>query len=96
MTEAPEEIVRHYLPTEPEQPEDLDPEEEFEEDISDETANLAVFPDDPPKSGEWVDTDDVVAEPTEDELEKGRQLGEEIDVDDEDDTGLEDVEGVAF
>jgi len=54
--------------------------------------NLAVFPDEAPSSGEWVDIDDVLAEPTEEELELGRILGEGIDVDDDDDTGLDDEE----
>ena len=45
--------------------------------------------DDPPKSGEWVDSeDDVLAQPTEAELEAGKRLGEVIDPDDDEDAGL--------
>jgi hypothetical protein len=45
--------------------------------------------DDPPRSGEWVDSeDDVLAQPTEAELEAGKRLGETIDTDDDEDTGL--------
>jgi hypothetical protein len=41
--------------------------------------------DEPPKSGEWVDLHD---EPlTEEEMEKGRILGEDTDIEDDDDNG---------
>lgn len=60
------------------------------EDI-DEVGNLTVFPDEPPSSGEWVDTDDVLASLTDEEAEEGRRLGEEIDTEDDDDTGVEDA-----
>jgi hypothetical protein len=53
------------------------------------TLNLTVYPDDPPKSGEWVDTDDAIAEPTEEELAEGQRLGELIDVDDDEDSGAD-------
>jgi hypothetical protein len=44
--------------------------------------------DEPPKSGVWVDSeDDVLAQPTEAELEAGQRLGEAIDTDDDEDTG---------
>jgi hypothetical protein len=56
--------------------------------MDDYTANLAVYPDEPPKSGEWVDTDDVFADITKEEMEAGRQLGEDIDVED-DESGSE-------
>jgi hypothetical protein len=49
------------------------------------TRDLAVFPDDGPSSGEWVDIDDVMSAPTEEEMEVGRLMGEAIDVEDEDD-----------
>jgi len=54
----------------------------------DNTLNLTVFPDDPPSSGEWVDTDDALASLTDEEAEEGRRMGEEIDPDDDDDTGM--------
>jgi hypothetical protein len=53
------------------------------------TGNLTVFPDEPPSSGEWVDIDEVIANPTEEEIEEGRRLGEEIDPEDDDSTGVE-------
>ena len=58
-----------------------------ESDEPDVVTNLAVFPDEAPSSGEWVDIDDVLAEPTEEELDEGRALGEGIDINDDDDTG---------
>jgi hypothetical protein len=59
------------------------------DDDEDTTGNLTVFPDEPPTSGDWVDNDAAIAEPTEEELEEGRRLGEEIDPDDDDSTGVE-------
>jgi len=59
-------------------------------DDEDTTGNLTVFPDEQPTSGDWVDSDEVIAEPTEEELEEGRRLGEEIDPDDDDSTGVDD------
>jgi hypothetical protein len=53
------------------------------------TGNLTVFPDDPPTSGTWVDPDEVIANPTDEEVEEGRRLGEEIDPDDDDSTGVQ-------
>lgn len=45
--------------------------------------------DTPPKSGEFVEPcDDILPNPTEEELEEGKRLGEEIDTDDDEDTGL--------
>lgn len=49
------------------------------------TLNLAVFPDEPPSSGDWVDIDEVLSAPTEEEMEEGRILGEGIDPDDDED-----------
>jgi hypothetical protein len=46
-------------------------------DETDETFNLTVYPDDPPKSGEWVDADEAIANLTPEEAEQGRKLGEE-------------------
>lgn len=73
----------------PQAPDDVD-------DVNDETGNLAVHPDDPPSSGHWVDIDEVMAAPTEEEMSHGQRLGEQIDVDDDDSTGVDDIEGVAF
>lgn len=49
-------------------------------------ADLPVLDDEPDEWG--PDHDDLV--PTDEEIEKGNRLGEEIDVDDDDDNGLED------
>jgi hypothetical protein len=46
------------------------------------THDLELPPDEPPTSGDWVDTDDVVAHPTEEELEQGRELGQTSEDDD--------------
>jgi hypothetical protein len=62
----------------------------IDDEDEDTTGNLTVFPDEPPSSGDWIEPDDVIAEPTEEELEEGRRLGEEIDVDDDDSTGVDD------
>jgi hypothetical protein len=45
--------------------------------------------DDPPRSGAWVDPEDFMAEPTDAELAEGERLGRSIDVDNDDDNGLE-------
>jgi hypothetical protein len=59
---------------------------EADDDVDDDsTLTAALFPDSAPSSGEWVDIDDVLANPTEDELEEGRILGEGIDPDDDED-----------
>jgi hypothetical protein len=68
---------------------DTDPALPPDDDLDD-PMNLAVYPDEPPTSGDWVDTDDVIAEPTEEELAEGQRLGEEIDPDDDDSTGVDD------
>lgn len=60
-------------------------------DDDDPAGTLTVCPDEPPSSGEWVDVDDVMASLTEEEAEEGRRLGEEIDVEDDDDTGVADA-----
>jgi hypothetical protein len=65
------------------------PDEAPEDPAPDETVNLTVYPDDPPTSGDWVDNDDAISEPTEEELEEGRRQGEEIDVDDDEDAGVD-------
>jgi hypothetical protein len=49
--------------------------------------NILLEADEPPKSGDWVDVCDVLANPTEEEVEQGRALGESIDPDDDDDAG---------
>jgi hypothetical protein len=57
--------------------------------MTDEEENIVLEPDEPPKSGAWVDSeDDVLAQPTEAELEAGKRLGEIIDTGDDEDTGL--------
>jgi hypothetical protein len=61
-----------------------------DDESEDTTGNLAVYPDDPPTSGKWVETDDVIAEPTAEELEEGKRLGKEIDTEDDDSTGVDD------
>jgi hypothetical protein len=51
--------------------------------------NIVLQSDDPPRSGVWVDSeDDVLAQPTLAELEAGQRLGEIIDTDDDEDSGL--------
>jgi hypothetical protein len=67
---------------------DLEPDLDVEADVED-PLNLVVYPDEPPKSGEWVDSEDALAEPTEEELEAGRLMGEQIEVENDDDTGVE-------
>jgi hypothetical protein len=42
---------------------------------------------DPPKSGVWVDSEDLITDPTDDELNAGEFLGQAIDVDDDEDDG---------
>lgn len=49
-----------------------------------ETNDVMLEPDTPPANGEWVDTCDVLASATIEEVEQGRQLGEEIDPEDDD------------
>ena len=60
-----------------------------QDETDDTTLNLTVYPDSPPTSGEWVDTDEVLANPTEEELAEGKRLGETIDPDDDEDSGVE-------
>ncbi len=66
------------------------PREAIDDEDEDTTGNLTVFPDEPPTSGDWIEPDDVIAEPTEEELADGQHLGEEIDPDDDDSTGVDD------
>lgn len=49
---------------------------------------IELEPDEPPKSGEWVDVHDVLAEPTEEEMAEGERQGQAIDPEDDDDNGL--------
>lgn len=44
-------------------------------------------PDDPPSSGEWVDSEDLIQNPTPEELAMGEVMGQAIDVDDDEDNG---------
>ena len=44
-------------------------------------------PDEPPKSGEWVDVHDVLASPTVDETKAGNAMGQYIDTEDDEDNG---------
>jgi len=59
-----------------------------QDDTDDTTLNLTVYPDSPPTSGEWVDIDETLASLTPEEAEEGRRMGEEIDPEDDDDTGV--------
>jgi hypothetical protein len=71
-------------PDEVDEPDDTDE----PDDATDGNAlTLVVYPDDPPKSGVWVDNDAVVSAPTEEEIAEGKRLGETIDADDDDDSG---------
>lgn len=49
--------------------------------------NITLEPDEPPRDGVWVDTCDILTEPTDDELYDGLQLGMTIDPEDDDDAG---------
>jgi hypothetical protein len=49
---------------------------------------IEVEPEDPPRSGEWVDHEEFFESPTDEELAEGERLGQEIDVDDDEDSGL--------
>jgi hypothetical protein len=51
------------------------------------TENIVLEPDEPPKSGVWVDTCDVLADPTQEEIDLGNALGVNIDTDNDDDPG---------
>ncbi len=44
--------------------------------------------DQPPKSGRWVDSHDVLGARTADDEERGNRLGRTIDPDDDEDNGL--------
>jgi hypothetical protein len=62
----------------------------IDDEDEDTTGNLTVFPDEPPSSGDWIEPDDLIAEPTAEEIAEGQKLGEEIDPDDDDSTGVDD------
>lgn len=47
--------------------------------------NIVLEPDEPPKSGEWVDVHDVLAAPTEEEMAEGERLGHITDDTEDDD-----------
>lgn len=49
---------------------------------------IVIEPDDPPKSGVWVDHEQFYDDMTPEELAEGDRLGREIDVDNDWDTGL--------
>jgi hypothetical protein len=49
---------------------------------------IELPPDEPPKNGVWVDVDEVIANPTEDEVDEGNRQGLTIDPDDDGDSGL--------
>jgi hypothetical protein len=49
---------------------------------------------DPPQSGEWVDSEVHIANPTRDELAMGKVLGEQIIVEDDDDNGARIVKAI--
>jgi hypothetical protein len=60
--------------------------------MSDELVDLP--PDKPPRSGSWVDLhDDVLEQITPEEIDAGERLNELIDVDDDDDNGLQHIGG---
>lgn len=50
---------------------------------------VVVPQDDPPQSGEWVDPEEFIHHPTDEELAEGERLGREIDVDDDHDAGID-------
>jgi hypothetical protein len=49
---------------------------------------------DPPQSGEWVDSEQFFEDATDDELAMGRALGEGIDPDNDDDDGSDIVRAI--
>jgi hypothetical protein len=49
--------------------------------------NMELPADEPPKSGEWVDSEALIAAPTQEEMDEGQRLGESIDTDDDEDSG---------
>jgi hypothetical protein len=49
---------------------------------------IELEPDEPPKSGKWVDVHDVLSNPTEEEIEEGLRMGREIDTEDDEDNGM--------
>lgn len=56
---------------------------------------IDLDPDEPPRSGTWLDSEDeVLANITADEIAAGERLRELIDVDDDDDSGLQYLGGV--
>lgn len=52
------------------------------------TDEILLEADAPPKNGIWVDTCDVLANPTQQEIDLGNRLGIDIDSDDDNDTGF--------
>lgn len=44
-------------------------------------------PEEPPQSGDWVDSEEMIHNPTDEELARGEFLGAAIDVDDDYDDG---------
>jgi hypothetical protein len=50
-------------------------------------------PDEPPSSGTWVDSHDVLGNLTQEEIDAGQRLNELIDLDDDDDNGLQHIGG---
>lgn len=52
------------------------------------SGNMVLEADAPPKNGIWVDSCDVIASPTEEELQAGNDLGTTINPDDDDDAGI--------
>jgi hypothetical protein len=45
--------------------------------------------DDPPSSGEWVDSEDIIHDPTPEELAAGKLMGELVDPDNDEDNGMD-------
>jgi hypothetical protein len=54
-------------------------------------SNRVLMPDEPPKSGKWVETCDVLPEISAEEMEQGETFGEELPDDDEEGPDLDDL-----
>lgn len=55
---------------------------------------IETEPEDPPRSGEWIDSEIHLANPNDDELAMGKALGEGIIVEDDDDNGERIVQAI--
>lgn len=52
-----------------------------------EAVEAEVLDRDAPPSGDWVDTDEALADLSDEEAEEGREQGEKIDTEDDEDAG---------